>query len=321
MMGRESEAFKATDDIRQTIEHICTHYFPPAKSEELLTQPSGFVNLLRSALVKNSYPDFVKTVSDFNAFMRASRNDGTIDSALATKRVITLPLVERILSQCTARTVSPHVHLLKKYENGGDNVYGELLPRLVHQMFREAKLDSKCVFIDLGSGVGNVVLQAALETGAESWGIEMMPNPVKLAAAQGAEFKARCALWGIKPGATHLLDGDFVENAEISEQLKRADVVLVNNYAFDPSLNEKLLWKFLDLKEGARIISLKTFVPDKWQLKPSNMHDVRNTLKVQHGNWHSQCVSWTDAPGDYYIATKDHSAIREFEKKQSRRRG
>ena len=76
--------------------------------------------------------------------------------------------------------------------------------------------------VDLGSGVGNVVLQAALEIGCESWGCEMMPNACTLADLQQAEFKARCRLWGITPGKTRLVQGDFLTEQSIIEVLKRA---------------------------------------------------------------------------------------------------
>ncbi|CAG8627027.1 7573_t:CDS:2, partial [Scutellospora calospora] len=45
-----------------------------------------------------------------------------------------------------------------------------LLPDFVSEILRKTRLNHEQVFVDLGSGVGNVVLQAALEIGAESWG-------------------------------------------------------------------------------------------------------------------------------------------------------
>ena len=53
----------------------------------------------------------------------------------------------------------------------------------------------KCdqIFVDLGSGVGNCVLQAALEVGCESCGCEMMDKACNLAELQEEEFKARSA--------------------------------------------------------------------------------------------------------------------------------
>ncbi|KAF2762589.1 DOT1-domain-containing protein [Pseudovirgaria hyperparasitica] len=319
MKGRESESFDPVEDIVQTIYQVCKHYFPPAQTEELTDDISGIPRRLRTAVYKKSQSDFLKVVEEYNTLVSTSLADGTIPRALQASHTVSLELVERILSQCTSRTVSPHVALLRQYENGGNNVYGELLPRFIHLIFREMALTSSSVFVDLGSGVGNVVLQAALETGAESWGIEMMPNPCKLAASQRAEFSARCALWGIRPGAVHLLDGDFTKNDRITAMLPRADVILVNNKAFNPELNELLMLRFLDLKEGARIFSLKSFVPANWEIKENNLEDIRNTLKVERREYFSGSVSWTDAAGEYFVATKTFELLREFQARKVRR--
>lgn len=173
------------------------------------------------------------------------------------------------------------------------------------------------MFVDLGSGVGNVVLQAALEVGCESWGIEQMVNPAGLAAKQHDEFRARVRMWGLYAGRVTLLQGDFLASRDIDEALKRADVVLVNNQAFTPSLNDALLWKFLDLKEGARIVSLKSFVPDKWEIKSRTLSDVRNLLRVKRMFFGSGSVSWTDEGGDWFVHTKDSSQLKRFQERET----
>jgi hypothetical protein len=43
--------------------------------------------------------------------------------------------------------------------------------------------------------------------------------------------------------------------------LKRADVIFVNNYAFDAALNQSIMAKFLDIKDTCKIVSLKSFAP------------------------------------------------------------
>ncbi len=41
----------------------------------------------------------------------------------------------------------------------------------------------------------------------------------------------------------------------------RADVIFVNNYAFDAALNHSIIAKFLDIKDTCQIVSLKSFAP------------------------------------------------------------
>lgn len=213
-------------------------------------------------------------------------------------------LVAFILDQVYDRTVAPKVELLSKYENGTDYVYGELLhPFISKILVEQTKMTSDQVFVDLGSGVGNVCLQAALEIGCDSWGCEMMDNACNLAEAQTKEFGARCMLWGIKPGKVHLERGDFRRNTIIHDALKRADVVLVNNKAFTSQLNDDLVRMFLDLKPGCKIISLRSFVAD---FKSShNINDVGSTiLDVEECAYPEGYVSWTNAGGPYFISTR-----------------
>lgn len=111
------------------------------------------------------------------------------------------------------------------------------------------------MFVDLGSGVGNCVVSAALacvpplpllcspsstpltlarslariSTGAEAWGFENMPGAAKLADAQVAEADERFRLWGLAGGAMQVREANFLESREVVEVLRRTDVVLVNN--------------------------------------------------------------------------------------------
>lgn len=221
-------------------------------------------------------------------------------------------MVQLMLRQVYDRAVSPKVDLLKQYENGTDNVYGELLYPFVSEILRRTKLKSHHTFVDLGSGVGNVVLQSALEIGCESWGCEMMENACALASAQEREFEARCRLWGIKTGTVHLEQGDFLENQRIQAAMRKADVILVNNQAFTSALNRRLIDLFLDVKDGCQIVSLKSFVPPDHKITSRNANDPVNVLKVIPGEYGSGSVSWTNVGGNYFIATKDGRRLEEY---------
>lgn len=121
--------------------------------------------------------------------------------------------------------------------------------------------------VDLGSGVGNAVIGVALLSGSNSYGCESMPNPSRLAALQITEAKRRWAMWGLKGSdECEVYQADFCEDPKTSAALRKADLVLVNNYAFTPALNDRLAWQFLDLKEGAKIISLKPFLTKDFRL-------------------------------------------------------
>lgn len=315
----EAEDYKPMTDIIETVKTICLHYFPEELSRKYLDDDSGFGRRFNKAWYAKSTAEFIEVVQDFNAVVKGLVDDGTIRKELSGKSHLSLEWVKRILEQIYSRTVSPKVETLRAYQNGSDNVYGELLPRFCSEIFRKTKLNHEHIFIDLGSGVGNVVLQAALEAGCESWGIEMMKNPCDLAELQAKEFPARTRLWGLSAGKVNLLRGNFTDNPGIGEVLKKADVVLVNNQAFTPQLNDILLSMFLDLKDGCQVVSLKPFVPVGHKMSVRNYGSTANLFVQRRFEYFSESVSWTDRSGEYYIAKKDRRPLAAFMKQNNLR--
>ncbi len=260
----DDHAFDAVKDMVEVMHKVIEHYLPAADQEL-------FEERLNRAVSKMSEADIQKVVDEWNEAITLKRRNGDITKILDSQSDLHPKLVERILNQTYSRTVSPRLKLLHQYETGTDNVYGELMPKFISIILKkDVKLSSNQVFVDLGSGIGNVVLQAALEVGCESWGCEMMNNYCDVAELQHKEFVARCRLWGLAHGKIHLERGDFLTNTSIGKVLKRADVILVNNQVFTPQLNEGLMRLFLDLKDGCRIVSLKSFAPEKFSARTVN---------------------------------------------------
>jgi [histone H3]-lysine79 N-trimethyltransferase len=325
VQGKAADDFKPLDEIIQVISTVAENYLRPAQAESIVDEASGLLRELKRARLRGhkgeagAQSKYVAGVDNYNNLLDSLLKDGTIQQNLDKLPTLPLPLVETILQQIYARTVSPHIHTLRAYENGTDNVYGELLPRFCSTIFKHTRLNSSHTFVDLGSGVGNVVLQAALQTGCSSWGCEMMPNACELAALQHSEFTSRCRLWGLAAGKVHLERGDFLHNASIGQALKLADVVLINNQAFTPALNDRLIMHFLDLRDGCRIVSLKSFVPPGHRMQARNMGSPINLLRVEELEYFSNSVSWTDAPGKWYVHTKDSKWVEAFQRTMSKR--
>ena len=308
-----NDDFKSLEDIREVMETIIGNYLPSIEAAAMQNDSTGLIRRIKRAVERRAGHEYVDYIQEWNETINEFRQNGTITKAIDEWKNIDLKLLERILTQTYSRTVSPRVHMLRHYQNGTDNVYGELLPKFISLILKkDIKMKSNQVFIDLGSGVGNCVLQAALEVGCESWGCEMMENACELAELQEKEFTARCRLWGLSVGAIHLERGDFMKNQSIHKILQKADVVLVNNQAFTPQLNENLTNFFLDLKDGARVVSLKSFVPHGHKISHKNLSAACNHLDVVEKTYYSACVSWTDAPGTYYVSTKDSGRIQAF---------
>jgi len=299
----DTSNFNPLDDIYFSMEEIIQHYLPSDLSASLSSDTDGPVRLLKRAVGKNSPQDFEAALSTFNALIRKNLEDDTIARVLDTLHAIPLSLTKRILAQVYQRTVSPYAHLLRKVK-GKETTYGELLPTFAHSIFQQTSLNSASVFVDLGSGVGNVVLQSALQTGAESHGIEIMPTPAKYASLQAAELRARSRLWNIALGPISLHHGDFLESAAMDAALRRADVVLCNNKVFPQQLNGALLDKFLDLKVGARIVSLASFVNGGGKGGIRNEWSIANLFEEERFESGTNSVSWAGESVEYFIATK-----------------
>ncbi len=304
-----NDCFDPVEEIIGVFKEVGGFFAPLEAVDKFLNTDNGFIRKLERARNLKSMEEFRSALDAYNAVVEAMSKDDKSKALLDIKHSLPESLVVRIMTQTYDRAVSPKVDLLRKYDNGTNEVYGELKSNLVYKILVETGLTSKQVFVDLGSGVANVVLQAALQVGCESWGCEIMDNACSLADAQKAEFGARCRLWGIQPGPAKLRRGDFMVNEDIRGALQRADVVLVNNEVFTPELNVCLVNLFLDLKEGCKIVSLKSFVPPNRKITKYNNNDPSNILEVEKKTYSTKSVSWKDEGGDYYIATKNSKRL------------
>lgn len=299
-------------ETQHTMELVSQHFVPSEYSVQI-KEPSMkdcILRRLRRAYKAKNMDAYLKAVEQFNGLVVELRENGMISKCLEKLEHVPQSFVTEILNQIYSRIVSPQGHALRDYEAFSSNVYGELLPKFVHQLFIDTNLKSRNVFVDLGSGVGNCVLQAALEIGCESWGCEMMATAGQLAEKQKQGFESRCSLWGVKHGSVHLRNADFVEDKDIKTALAKADVILVNNYAFSSELNDSLINMFLDLKNGCRIVSLKSFVPPGHVISEHNIENPINILRVEQKEFGSNCVSWTDAPGVYFVSVVDRNRLK-----------
>jgi H3 lysine-79-specific histone-lysine N-methyltransferase len=80
-----------------------------------------------------------------------------------------------------------------------------------------------------------------VRSGCDAYGIEINTPVAALSFKQQNEFRARLRMWGLTAGPTTLREGDFVESNEVSEWIRKADVVLVNNYIFSSDCNSAYL--------------------------------------------------------------------------------
>lgn len=211
----------------------------------------------------------MQTVNSISDLLRTLKSQGDLNPLVEGVRSwpgMIPEVCKVIIEQTYQRSVGPNIKDVKDYEAWTSNVYGELMPacvlfvsarpvacrhtfRFTSDIIHQTGLKPGMNFLDLGCGVGNVVLQASLQAGCNrqashplisidrlfihtSVGIEIMPKASALARTQLTQLKARLRMWAVTMGDAELIQGDF-RHYDLKSKLANADVVLVNNFAFE----------------------------------------------------------------------------------------
>ncbi|XP_058821838.1 histone-lysine N-methyltransferase, H3 lysine-79 specific [Topomyia yanbarensis] len=201
---------------------------------------------------------------------------------------------------------------LNQYEPFSPEVYGETSFDLICQMIDQFKITGDDVFVDLGSGVGQVVLQMAASTAVKiCYGIEKADVPSRYAEGMTATFKMWMRWFGKKYGDYELIKGDFLAD-EHREKITSATIVFVNNFAFGPNVDHQLKERFADLKDGARIVSSKSFCPLNFRITDRNLSDIGTIMHVSEMSPLRGSVSWTGKPVSYYLHLIDRTKLERY---------
>ncbi|OCF45218.1 histone-lysine N-methyltransferase, H3 lysine-79 specific [Kwoniella heveanensis CBS 569] len=275
---------------------------------------------LRKALAPNRRdgPGFLKAMKRFNRAMEEIQRDGSLKEWMSTRPGLRgrdwASLVDFVHDQAYSRCVGPYSNELEVAISGKEDAYGELRHSFMSKVIEQTKLGPDSVFVDLGSGVGNCVLQTALQAGSKSYGFELLPVPAHCARLQLREVQRRWAMWGLNGNLeVKVHEGDFRTHPMVAKRLREADVVLVNNEVFPSSLNIDLTNMFLDLKEGAIIVSLKPFVAEGFRMNESNCDSFSAIVKSTQHSYYRDWVSWKGDSGRYYLQVIDRSKRAKFE--------
>ena len=183
----------------------------------------------------------------------------------------TRPHLKHILQKCYNKSVV-NPNELNNYEAFTPEVYGETSFELICQLLdRLHPISADNKFVDLGSGVGQVVLQVAALTDCKiSLGIEKANTPAKYAEDMKKWFEFWMKFYGKIYSNFKLVNGDFLEKVHRPEILE-STIVFVNNFAFGPEVDQHLKDIFADLADGARIFSSKSFCALNFRITDRNL--------------------------------------------------
>ncbi|XP_010826728.1 PREDICTED: histone-lysine N-methyltransferase, H3 lysine-79 specific [Bison bison bison] len=220
-------------------------------------------------------------------------------------------LLRHILQQVYNHSVTDP-EKLNNYEPFSPEVYGETSFDLVAQMIDEIKMTEDDLFVDLGSGVGQVVLQVAAATNCKHhYGVEKADIPAKYAETMDREFRKWMKWYGKKHAEYTLERGDFLSE-EWRERIANTSVVFVNNFAFGPEVDHQLKERFANMKEGGRIVSSKPFAPLNFRINSRNLSDIGTIMRVVELSPLKGSVSWTGKPVSYYLHTIDRTILENY---------
>ncbi|KAI8059885.1 histone methylation protein DOT1-domain-containing protein [Gongronella butleri] len=306
----DHDEYHPVNDLYQSAFFIYDCYLTTDQQKRLGDASHGVMRNLTKYRNRRNGQAFAQAVNEFNAVVL----DFKSDRQLKKLRHPTYDLACHILYQVYSRTVAHQADALNNYQAFSNYVYGEINAILVKEFIERTNITAKSVFMDLGCGIGNVVLQVAAQTACEAYGIEIMDLPCKFAKRQLREYATRMRAWCLPTGKVHFRHGDFLDTTanDMHSTMIRADVLLVNNYAFDAKTNHALAHMFLDLKEGAKIISLKSFVPKHHKINQRTVTMPESILQVKEYEYFSEAVSWTNNSGVYYISTVNRERLKPY---------
>ena len=175
-----SDKIDEASTIVETIRFVCEDY------PQIL--PAMQNNVLGN-VVTESYESMKSLCDKYNRAIDNIRKMYAGTTACGISRRASPKLLKHILQSCyNYAVVEPDK--LNQYEAFSPRVYGETSFELIEQMVREIPFTSDDVFIDLGSGVGQVVLQVAAMTDCSiCYGVEIADWPTTYAENMREEFE------------------------------------------------------------------------------------------------------------------------------------
>lgn len=135
-------------------------------------------------------------------------------------------------------------------------MYGEIMPTATMRLIEYLDLERDDALYDLGSGVGKLVLLAAMTTQAKCVGVELVEPRYRLA-VEALEEARREKL--VRARHVEMVHADFMR-----VDLTDATVIYTCSTAFPPSFMRRLTRHLASLREGLTLVSLQDLDPNPW---------------------------------------------------------
>ncbi|RUS83189.1 hypothetical protein EGW08_009046 [Elysia chlorotica] len=303
-----SEGKEGPEEIVDTIRLVCEDF--PELSTPLATR------ILKQGEDISSY-DYEQTKSLCDRYNKAIDSlrqlvKGSPRSKQFSKKASRSQL-KHILQQCYNQSVKDP-EKLNQYQPFSPGVYGETSFELVEQMIKYVRFSESDYFIDLGSGVGQVVLQVSAATDCKfCYGIEKAEWPAEYAMAMEKEFSKWMKWYGKEHGKFLVKFFKYVNYFTSNFKAILLNVQNDDIYGAFMFVFPQLKQRFANcLKEGARIVSSKEFCPLNFRITERNLSDIGTIMQVEELSPLCGAVSWTGKPFAYYVHTIDRTLLEKY---------
>lgn len=205
-----------------------------------------------------------------------------------------------------------NTQVLKSYKARSAEVYGEALPVFVEYLIHRLGITAKDTLYDIGSGIGNVVVQIAARTGCRAIGVEVRSDLHGIAAALHEHVRARLTEAGRPCGEVLLMAGDATaEEGEIMQFIAESSIIFMNNVCYPAAMQQKLEGLFESgCSHGTRVVAMKHLFP-RGDVTTKRMRKGFMALVKQP--WTKittpkDMFSWTSNSLTFYVYEIDRSA-------------
>ncbi|KAI6241218.1 Histone-lysine N-methyltransferase, H3 lysine-79 specific [Aphelenchoides fujianensis] len=293
-------------------------------------QNNDFVEIVRMAMVDHQalqllLAKFLVTSESFHKadyetmkevchmFNKATTSSSNLQKGQANPMAST-KLLKRILNFCYNKAVTNERALNKHYEAFSSETYGETSFERMQLILDEIKPTPGDVFVDLGSGVGQLVAHVAGGTKVNrAFGIEIAQLPSQFAAKLEEEFRKMMKFYGKNITSFALDRGDFLDESYRKLITDDATIIFINNFAFTADLETKIKRLLLcELKHGTRVITTKPYVAVGKSVNERHMNDISSIMDVVQLQRCDNPCSWTSNDVPYYLHTINQLKLEKF---------
>ncbi len=196
---------------------------------------------------------------------------------------------------------------LKNSQTNKAASYGEIYGDLVNQILQVVRAGPLDFLVDIGAGVGQVLLQASLTTLCGSFGVEIRPDLIEVGRELAGNVMRPLEEKGVRThgnGSVELRLGDIrVPDARVLRAIQQATIVFINNVVFDEALNQSIVNVLArELRDGARVVCFSNFFPRQ---REASRDPLLSRFHFPPFEFVSapNSASWTASALHYYVYT------------------